>query len=123
MDNGNSHFTESDRTVLNETHKKTEHIPVEVADYVTDRLNEFTLQLSDHIAQNIQGAVKITVNGKIDNLTKIVEAHILASKPSMTFISDIQSANKVLQYIAKMVGVFGAIGTAIWAALHFFKNQ
>ncbi len=120
--NGHNH---ADDIRFEEINTKLDVIPKDVADYVADRLNTYTLNLSDHVAQDIQGAVKNALSDrddKIDKLTEIIKAHIEASKPSMVFISDIQSANKVIQYIAKMVGVFGVIITSMWALVHYLKN-
>lgn len=50
---------------------------------ITNRLNEFTLQLSEHLAETVRGVVKVTVNGKIDNLKKTLDDHIEKVEPMM----------------------------------------
>jgi hypothetical protein len=49
----------------------------EQKNYLTDRLNTFTLELSEHLAQTVAGSVKLNVNGKIDSLRDSFEAHKL----------------------------------------------
>lgn len=65
-----SHFTNKDREVLHDVKDTVHTIPPDVADYISNRLNEFTLQLSEHLAQTVHGAVKETVNGKINDFRK-----------------------------------------------------
>lgn len=89
---------------------------------ITDRLNEYTLQLSEHLTQTVQGVVKLTVNGKIDHLTKILTSHIEASKPSMDFISDIKGTNRVVQWLLKVIGLLGVASGVIWGAFNYLKN-
>ncbi len=43
--------------------------------YMTDRLNHFTLELSEHLAQTVEGAVKVAVNGKIDSMRASLEIY------------------------------------------------
>ena len=42
---------------------------------ITERLNNFTLVLSEHVAQTVRDEVKITVNGKIDEMRRSFEMY------------------------------------------------
>lgn len=45
---------------------------------INDKISESIIGLGDHLAQTVQGVVKITVNGKIDRLSEKLDTYIKA---------------------------------------------
>lgn len=74
---------------------------------MTDRLNHFTMELSEHIAQTIQGAVKTTVNGKIDSLRGSLEAYKEEDAQWKERVEPIIEAYRSAKWVSK--GAFGIV--------------
>ncbi len=101
----------------------------EVENFINTKLNEFTLQLSEHLLQTIQGSVKITVkeavNGKIDKIQKDLTGYLDEDRawkekvePLIEIYQNATNLQKVAISIAKTILTLTAGATALWA---FFK--
>lgn len=91
-----------------------------VSKQVTEQLNTFTLQLSQHLSETVQGAVKFHINGKIDALTNKVDEYIKAdnvwkkeAQPVIDFYEHMSFSKKFLMggvvALSAMIGLVVAI--------------
>ena len=102
----------------------------EAEDLINTKLNEFTLQLSEHLLQTIQGSVKITVrevvNGKIDkiqnDLTRYHEEDKIWKEKVEPIIEVYQNATSLQRIVisgSKFAITVVAGATAVWAFVKF----
>lgn len=98
----------------------------EAENMITNRLNEFTLQLSEHLAQTVQGVVKITVNGKIDAMTKILHEQNEQIAPMIKWFNEkiiIKNySESQLRSILWWAGFISAVGGALIILREFLKS-
>jgi hypothetical protein len=101
----------------------------QLKNYMTDRLNTFTLELSEHLAQTVQGAVKATVNGKIDNIAKSLSVYIeedmewkKRAEPSVRFFENVTFANDAVMWFLKLLAAIGIVVSMAYALLIWIKT-
>jgi hypothetical protein len=106
----------------------------EAENLINTKLNEFTLQLSEHLSQTVQGSVKYTVrevvNGKIDKIQKDISQYIDADtkwKEKVAPLIETYEAATNLQKMAltasKTSVTIVAGATATWAFFKFIVLQ
>lgn len=101
----------------------------QLKNYMTDRLNTFTLELSEHLAQTVQGAIKFHVNGKIDNLTKSLDLYIEGdakwkerAEPSVIFFENVTFANGAVMWVLKLLAGIGVVIGMSYALILWIKS-
>ncbi len=112
-----SHFTENDRDVLHDVKDTVHGISPEIADYITDRLNSFTMQLSEHLSQTVSGTVRSTVNGKLDGFRKEFTDYVTGdlkwkerANPAIDFFINVTWSKKfILGVMGFLAAIFGLI--------------
>ncbi len=104
---------------------------------ISTRLNEFTLQLSEHLSQTVAGAVKLAVqekvNGKIDKLTVKIDDYIKddmdwkrESEDMRAWFKNFTLGKKMIINATKVISIIGgaiiALGGA-WVIIKAFIAQ
>jgi len=84
----------------------------DVEKMMDEKLDAYTLRLSAHLTETVQGAVKATVNGKIDDLHRKVD-------PIVEIFNNLTSTQKVLLSIFKGILMLSAVIVAIIALIKF----
>ncbi len=106
----------------------------DISHMITNRLNEFTLQLSEHLSQTVQGAVKNTVNGKIDRMTTQLDAYIKEDmkwkkdevQPVINWFDDYTRGKRMIMASVKWVSYIGGAVVALggaWVIIKAFVIQ
>lgn len=100
---------------------------------ISDRLNTFTLQLSEHLSQTIRGEVKNVVNGKIDILTKDLSNYVEKDNqwkkefkekvdPALQAFEQGQVVTRIVIWCAKAMGFVGGGVIAFLTGWEAFKR-
>ena len=103
---------------------------IEAENLITDRLNKFTLELSEHPSQTVQGSVKYTVrevvNGKIDKIQKDLTQYLADDKewkakvePVIEIYQNATNLQRVAIAISKTAVTLVAGAAAVWAFVKF----
>lgn len=81
------------------------------------------------IQQNIRETIKLTVNGKIDNMRNELSIYIKEDtewkdsvSPSIDIMKDIQGFSTSTIYLFKFIAIVGAAMTALYAGYLFIRK-
>ncbi len=96
--------------------------------YMDTRLNQFTMELGEHMAQTVQGAVraavadavKVNVNGKIDSLRGSLEAYKTEDaewkERAEPMIKTYEGAGWALKSLVGLITVLASVGAILEVA-------
>lgn len=109
----------------------------DIKNLIMKEFAEFKGELGEHIAQSVQGAVKVTVNGKIDKINEKLDNYIMSDntwkdeyktaddtwkeglKPLMDIYKTASSAQKLLLVISKNAVTLVLGVSAVWAFIKY----
>lgn len=106
-----------------------EELKKQVEILVTEKLNNFTFLLADHIEQSVQGAVKHEMGGKFQNIDRYIKDDeewkkdlSINIKPALTAFNNGSIVLRVVIGTVKILGILGGALAALYGGLLAVKD-